>query len=84
MLETYLATIIIYMIVIYGMLYLFAERIAENGWTNGIKPNGTDPRIALLFLSAIPVLRIAIILCLIYMITHTKEDFEKFKAEHKN
>ena len=79
MFNFYLGTVIIYLIVIYGLLYLFDERIAENGWTSGVKLSNKNPRIALLFMAAIPVLRIAIILCLIYMTTSTKKEFEKHK-----
>ena len=84
MFEVYLVTVIVYMITLYGMLYLFAERIVENGWTNGIKQNDKDPRVIFLLISAIPVLRTSFVLCFIYMITHTKEDFEKLKKENKN
>lgn len=83
MFDFYLGTVIVYIIVIYGLLYLFAQQIADNGWTNGIKRNNKDPHIALLFMAAIPILRIAIVFCLIYMTTHTKEHFEKYKEEHQ-
>ena len=79
MLEFYLMTVIIYVCAIYGLLYLFSERIYENNWTNVARKTSTDPRIILLFLSAVPILRLVIVLCIIYMTTHTKEEFEKYK-----
>ena len=88
MLGAYLASIVIYLMILYGMLYIFADKIKDNHWID-VSSNGTGNRtaknwrVSLVCIAAIPVFRILIVLCLIYMSVHTKEDFEEFKNEHK-
>lgn len=79
MLKIYLTSVIIYMIIIYCTCQIFKDAIRSKGWINE-KRNGS--KLGILFtLSAVPVLRFFIILLVIYMSTHTKEEYEKWYKE---
>ena len=74
MLKFYLSTIIIYAIVILSVCNIFYEPIKDNGWFNDIKYNFSHmPKYTVLFcISAIPVLRILMIIGIIYMAFNKK------------
>lgn len=80
MLKFYLSSVIIYMIIMHAMLSMFKPAMKEKGWLSNetVKTN----RIAGLFiLSAIPIVRLVIVVFIFYTATHTKEEFDKWQAE---
>lgn len=79
----YLISIFIWFALIVSYLCVASMQIADNGWVDG-KRGGSAPQafISLLITCAIPILR-AIFLCVvIYMATHTKEEFEEEKKKY--
>ena len=77
MLKTYFSSVLIYAVVIYASTNLLIKFVAENGWLEGAKKprdNGI-PIIARLFLmSAVPVLRFAVVAALFYMAMKKKDE----------
>lgn len=83
MIGNYLASVIVYMIIIYCACCLFGYSMKKNGWASTEKPN--ENKLAVLFcLSAVPIVRIFVVVIIFYMATHTKEEFEKWRSEVKN
>ena len=80
MLDMYLTSVLVYMIIIYCMCGIFANSMRDNGWASN-ETVKTNTWVALFMLSAVPILRIAAIVLIFYMATHTKEKFEKWQAE---
>lgn len=85
MFETYAATVVIYMIIIYCMNAIFNDAIKQMGWKKADKEKSSLVKAlaALFFVSAVPVLRVAFIVFIMYMATHTKEEFEEWQEEAK-
>ena len=79
MLESYLTSVIIYMIIIYCTCSILKDGIKAKGWTTN--DNGKTKLSSLFMLAAVPVLRVAVLIVIIYMFTYTKEDFEKWYKE---
>lgn len=83
MIKMYLASVIIYMTIIYCACYIFGHSINKNGWSSTEKPS-ENKFTALFCLSAVPIVRIFVVVIIFYMATHTKEEFEKWRSEVKN
>lgn len=83
MLVRYFISIIIWGIMIFGTVYLFEDKIRENGWLDGQKST-KNPWLMLFFMSAIPLLRLVFFLAAIMMVGMTKEQFEELKKECDN
>lgn len=78
----YLTSVIIYMIIIYSMTFIFGDTMKAKGWAASEKPNAN--KLVILFcLSAVPILRIFVLVSILYMATHTKEEFDKWQEEAK-
>lgn len=82
MLEFYLKSIIIWVIINYSIITMLGPKIKENGWTDN---NGTiiGKWKALIVGSAIPVIRFLVFLCFIGMSIYTKEQCDKKYEENK-
>ena len=76
MLKTYFSSVLIYAVVIYASANLLIKFVAENGWLEGAKPRDSRiPTIARLFLlSAVPVLRFAVVAAMFYMAMKKKDE----------
>lgn len=76
MLEVYLSSVIIWMIIIFCICCIFANKIIENGWLD--KKNKKYPHwlFSLFVLSAVPILRLFVAGAIIYMAAVTKEEFD--------
>lgn len=85
MINFYMATVVVWMVIIYATIFVTAEAIKKNGWITEKKE--TTPLkiiISLFCLSAIPVFRVAIVPTLIMMSMKTKEEFEKWRNDLNN
>lgn len=79
MLKIYLTSVIIYMIIIYCTCSIFADGIRAKGW---ISEQKSKSKLGALFtLSAVPILRFFVVVLILYMATHTKEQFNKWYKE---
>ena len=85
MFEMYIASVAIFMIVNYCMAFLFGDAIKKMGWVNENREKvGVGKKFVIAFcLSAIPIVRVGIIMIYVFMVANTKEEFEKWKAEKK-
>lgn len=84
MLKFYFGTIIFYMIVIFGMACLYAEKIKENGWLEGVKTSKLDGFVKLVTMSCIPVIRLFAVIMIFVMACVTKEKYEEELEKYKN
>lgn len=80
MLKLYLTSVVIFMIIIHGMLSIFKYGIQEKGWYSS-ETAKVNKLTGLFMLASVPIVRVAVIVLIFYMATHTKEDFEKWQAE---
>ena len=79
MLQFYLITVIIWMIIIYAMTAIFESSIKEKGWLKD-KPNKKRGWLSRLFLlSAVPVMRLFVCICIFVMALYTPEQIEEMK-----
>lgn len=79
MLEFYLSTVVIWMIIIFCLTFIFKESIKKNWYGQINKKKSIVSGFGALFaISAVPILRFLIVIMIVYMATHTKEEFEKF------
>lgn len=79
MLKFYLATVVIWMIIIYAMTSIFISSIKENGW-NKDKPSKKRIRLSGLFLlAAVPVIRLSVCICILVMALYTPEQIKERK-----
>lgn len=83
MLKIYLSTVLIWMIVIFCSAKLFASSIKKNGWLDDAQSVTMGKWTTLFVTSAVPLLRLLVLACIVYMAVSTKEDFEKIQNEHK-
>ena len=85
MINFYMATVAIWMVIIYATTFVTAEAIRKNGWVTEKKE--TTPLgviIALFCMSAIPIYRFVVVCVLIMMSGKTKEEFEKWRNSLDN
>lgn len=83
MIKIYLASVIIYMIIIYCTIFIFNDSMKDKGW--GTTAQRKVNRLTVLFcLSAVPILRVIVLASILYLATHTKEEVEKLLEEAKN
>ena len=80
MLSIYLSSVIICMIIMHAMLSMFKPAMKEKCWLSN-ETAKTNKLVGLFILSAVPIVRVAIIAFIFYTATHTKEEFEKWQAE---
>ena len=83
MLKAYFASIIIWMIIIYSVTTLFERRIKDNGWADK-RDGDINEWKALFILSAIPFIRLLVILCCVFMALYTKEQYNEYVEKIKN
>ena len=83
MMTLYLVSIVIWFVLIVCYLLSSSTQIVNNGWLDG--PNGGSPGyafIVLLLTCAMPILRFVFLSVVVYMATHTKEEFEEEKKKY--
>ena len=82
LLQAYLISIGIYFVAFLVVTELFAVRIFNNGWMDGIDVDEDENPYFTAFLTcAIPVVRIIFCVTVIIMAFNTKEDFEKWQED---
>lgn len=77
MLETYLSSVIIWMIIIFCICCIFGNGIKKNGWLDNESKKSGNRLFVLFTLSAVPILRLCVAGALVYMATTTREEFDK-------
>ena len=80
MIQTYLISIIIWGIMILGSIYLFEDKIKENGWLEMPKSK-KNPWLTLFFMSAMPLLRVIFFVTILIMCSMTTEQFDEWQAK---
>ena len=75
MLKIYLVSIIIYYIVIYATVKITGKRIMENGWLDDMQEENVETLDAWLplYVSAIPVIRLLVVIGFYVMFLNKKE-----------
>lgn len=80
LLQAYLVSIGIYFVVILAMLEVFADKIANNGWLDGLDmEDDENPYPSLFLICTIPFVRLWQCITVLIMAFITKEDFEKYE-----
>lgn len=83
MLKFYFATIVFYIIVLFGAVCVTAKKIQENGWleghTVGEKKSGFSWLEKIAVISFIPVFRFLMVIAFFIMAIFTKEQFDEWK-----
>ena len=83
MLKFYIATVIVYMIVLYCECKVFRNNIIKNGWVTESKTD-ISGLFALICYSAIPVFRFIIAITLFVMTIYTREVVQDWFKENNN
>ena len=80
MLQIYLASILIWVIIIYAVTTLCADKIVNNGWLNSVTPSGANRSLVTLFaVASIPIVRLLMVVALITMTSMTPEEYEEWR-----
>lgn len=79
MLTLYLMSVAIWMIIIYAMAAIFESSIKEKGWLKDKESKKRGVFTSLFLLSAVPIIRFIVALCIFIMATYTPEQIEEFK-----
>ena len=85
MINFYMATVVVWMVIIYATIFVTADAIRKNGWVTEKKE--TTPLgviIALFCMAAIPIYRLFVVCVLIMMSVKTKEEFEEWRKNLGN
>ena len=82
MIKFYLQSVLIFMIIIYSMLQICKEKIKANGWKSEEQQHNNKWS-GLFVLSAVPVLRVLVIVVVLMMAVYTKEQFDAKLEELK-
>lgn len=78
----YLSSVFVYMIIIYCTCSICKSSIRDKGWSfSSSETAKTNKWVGLFMLSAVPIVRVAVIVFIVYAATHTKEELEKWQAE---
>lgn len=83
MIELYLFSIVVWLLMIFGTIYLFKDKIKENGWLEYPKTTKKFSWIVMFLACAIPFIRVIYFLAVIMMAGMATEQFEEFKEESK-
>ena len=84
MIGMYLTSVFIWALMIGGTVYLFQDKIRENGWLDNLNKSNKNPWVTLFLMSAIPVVRIVFFFAALVIVGMTKEEFEKLQEELKD
>ena len=79
MLGVYFSSLTIWAIIIGAIVCLARRQLKDNGWADK-KRKTYNLMIMLIFVAAVPILRVLVAAGLLYMTTITKEEYQK---EHK-
>ncbi len=80
MLEIYIASVVLWFVVLKFTAVLFQELIVENGWIDVNNVAGTTKRKRKsLLVSFIPIVRLFVFAMMLVMAVVTKKEFEEFK-----
>ena len=77
MLKTYFSSVLIYAVVIYASAKLLAKFIVDNGWLGDMPKASVSEYVTitrLFLLSAVPVLRFAVVAAMFYMAMKKKDE----------
>lgn len=78
MLKFYLTTVIIWMFIIYCVTAIFRNGIIKKVGANKEKESGLFKKFEALFiLSAVPIIRLFVVIVIIYIATCKQEDFDE-------
>ena len=77
MLRAYFGSVLIWMIIIYCMAFICKDAIQKNGWLDANSSEKKNWLKNLFILAAIPIIRLLVTSCMLYMTFTTKEEYEK-------
>ncbi len=80
LLSIYLVSILIYMIIFICTAKVLEPQIRQNGWLYEV-PYCENPLLILFCTCAVPIIRVAFIVILIYMSVRTKEEFDAWQSK---
>lgn len=83
MINAYLMSSIIYMLVIACVTYVLVDGIRSNGWYRFVKKKDKKRFTSIVAVSMIPVLRLGVIIMLFYMSVTPRGVFESWKNSFK-
>ena len=83
MLGSYFASVLIYMIAISCMCFMFKDQLKSRGWASN--QSKKQNRLVVLFcLSAVPVIRLMVVVVILYMaVVDTKDEYDAKMREFK-
>ena len=84
MLIAYVTSIVVWMIILIGTVYIFEDRIRENGWMKDVKQANKNPWLLVFFMSAIPLLRVVFFIAELMMVAATKEEIDELIEDLKD
>ena len=76
MLKIYFSSILIWMIIIFGITYVFKQSIKDKGWIDESKKN-KNWLVVLFCIAAIPVFRALVAAGLLFMAATTKDEYQE-------
>ena len=82
MFKMYLASIVIWMIILFFMAKFYGPRIIKNGWFGMRDPIDMHPVMLFVLIAATPVFRFLVGACFVVMASMTPEELEELKKEH--
>ena len=77
MLGIYLSSIIFWIVIIYSLIIIFQEKIIENGWLNRPINRKINGYLLLFCMSAVPILRLLVVVCIFLMACYTEEELNE-------
>ena len=83
MLKFYLTSVLIYMIIIYCESKMFKDDICKNGWLNNMEKKKNNKIGTLFCMSAIPIIRVIIVIMFCVMFIYPKEKVNAWIEENK-
>ena len=82
MFKMYLASIVVWMIILFFMLKIYGPSIIKNGWLNKCNAIDMHPGVLFILIAATPVFRFLIGACILLMASMTPEELEELEKGH--
>lgn len=87
MLEFYLTTVLIWMIILNSIIVITKDLIIKNGWTDETQPKKKKRIKGIMysfFICAIPIFRFFVVIMFVIMSAKTKEEVNAWKEENNS
>lgn len=76
MLKIYFSSVLIWMVIIFGITFMFKQSIKDKGWIDESKKS-KNWIVVLFCIASIPIFRALVAAGLLFMAATTKEDYQK-------